>query len=407
MIRRRVHYPLLGLAVGLIGVPVTGQPESPVGVERTLVLSDLSRVPMRLVGIDGGTVRGVVDGRVQIFGPGTWAAVIGQATFSDEGESTSENTIRSMIELTDGQRLAGVLLSGGNGEEFWWEVAGHGILSVPLDAVRALCFDGCPDRWEQTLRDVVVLRNGDRLEGFVAAIGDRIELESAGRVLAFDPASIIRVQLAASAQQVEGAMLWLADGQVVRVGAFGGMEGVRFSIQPDWPGDAQSEAFKLSVRIDEAVALVADAAVWAPLASLGIERQGPVAGRRWASPVIVGEVGPAGLADLRLPGPMFVDVPLPSNARRFACEVELPEDSRLWGDCILIVQSLDRRGGEHELGRVRVHGGSPRGEINVALDGVSTLRLVLDPGPGGPIQDRIILRHGVLLLGRSATVPPE
>jgi hypothetical protein len=80
-----------------------------------------------------------------------------------------------------------------------------------------------------------------------------------------------------------------------------------------------------------------------------------------------------------------------------AFRAELPAASRVWGDCVLIVEEVGEKGlGGRELARVRLSGDTPEAEINVALT-AGVLRVTLDEGAGGPIQDLVVLRGGLVL----------
>jgi hypothetical protein len=69
----------------------------------------------------------------------------------------------------------------------------------------------------------------------------------------------------------------------------------------------------------------------------------------------------------------------------------------VWGDCELIVESV--AGSKiTPLAKARLSGSDPSFEINVPLDGAAKLRMTIDPGPSGPIQDRVVLRRPLVLV---------
>ncbi len=372
---------------------LTTQPAEFTGVERLLLTADLNESPVRFLGLDGGDLAILVADTPITIPAGAWFALYPAAP------AESVAPAAPLLRLTDGQSLLGTPVQSPDPEALAWQVTGLDALLVPLEQVRAVCLLPCEPGVTADVRDIIRTRNGDRLEGFITQIGDGVSIEVGEQILSLDFESVASVLLANPQAPAPGAMFWLADGRIIRAREIGPTKGVRLTLRPDWPGIDHSDANVLSIRLDEPVAILADAARFLPLASCEIIAQAPV-GRRWAPPAEIDAPGPARLADVHLPGPMRIDFALPANAARFAAAVELAPGSRLWGDCELIALALDARGNERELGRIRVRGAAPEARLNVNLSGVRTLRLRLEPGEGGPIQDRIVLRRGVILLDK-------
>ena len=61
---------------------------------------------------------------------------------------------------------------------------------------------------------------------------------------------------------------------------------------------------------------------------------------------------------------------------------------------------IDRTGTAHELLVARLNGASPEADVNIDLAHCAggSLRITIDEGAYGPIQDRVILRRFMLLL---------
>ena len=131
-----------------------------------------------------------------------------------------------------------------------------------------------------------------------------------------------------------------------------------------------------------------------PWASVG---PSPGSTRRWTPPPITGDPARAALfaADIELPGPMTVEWDVPHGARVLAGDAELPPSCRVWGDCTLSV----RAGDGAVLWEQRLSGEKPEATFRLDLpQGLSRLRMIVDPGANGAVQDRVVLRAPVMLV---------
>jgi hypothetical protein len=180
---------------------------------------------------------------------------------------------------------------------------------------------------------------------------------------------------------------------------------------------------QLTVGMSEVVALLPDAARVVPLAALPIESQQGVGGRLYTDPVALrwrgGPAGPltsrATLAspdrlppldapDIELPGPMSVEWSLPAGAVRLAGWAEVPTESRLWAEFALVFEGVSAAGVATPLARESMSGTRPLVEFNIAVPSPAParLRVTLEPGARGPIQDRAVLRRTLVLLNAPA-----
>jgi hypothetical protein len=253
------------------------------------------------------------------------------------------------------------------------------------------------------LGDVVVLTNGDRLEGFVAAIGDRVLMEVEGREVDLPIQRCAVIDLANPPEARSGPYMWLASGSVARLRS----EGDRYLLDAapsGWeadvgpaPAGASGPASESQGALPRARAFCFDAARIGALSAQPL-RSHEAIGRRWTAPPEISQAPDAPLwaAPITLPGPMRAIWALPERAVRFGAVVELREDSRVWGDCEVVVAQR-RAGVDVELARVRLHSAAPQAQIAVSL-GAGDLVISVEPGPSGPIQDRVRLDSALLLL---------
>ena len=106
------------------------------------------------------------------------------------------------------------------------------------------------------------------------------------------------------------------------------------------------------------------------------------------------------LAAIEIPGPMRITWLLPEGSLRLGLEAELPEESRLWGHCNLVVSAaVDGR--ESELARRTLSQDTPTTDLSIEVpDGAESLSIAVEPGRYGPIQDRVVLNRAMLLVAQ-------
>jgi hypothetical protein len=94
---------------------------------------------------------------------------------------------------------------------------------------------------------------------------------------------------------------------------------------------------------------------------------------------------------------MRVEWTLPAGASKLGTIAELPPSARVWGDCEVIVEAVSGARAT-ELARAHLSGATPSAEISGSLSGATKLRVTIDAGPSGPIQDRVVLRRPMILI---------
>ena len=413
-----VSLSVFGLAAALWASPALAQETR--GVARVLVDRKLHEQAVSLTGIDNKTVMySDAAGLVRTETLGEYLAVLSPTPGSGAGAEGGRPAPHpsSILELRDGQRFVGALSSAeqrGSTETVLWEHAALGLMEFKLDEVRSVRLQaGLPTatrRAGDIATDVVMLVNGDRLEGFVDAVGPVVTIDVNGAKRELPAERVQEVMLAgsgaASSEPVRGLVAWLSDGTVV---ACRGLQTTRVGeliLTPRTSGlertergtEAPPPAPTVSLRLDDLWALAVDPAAIVPLASLHLSAQTPGAGRRWSRGIDVIEPRWAalGLADIELPGPMNVEWDLPPGATRFACDAEMPRQMWTWGDCEVVVSVLGPAG-ESELLRKRLNAESPRTRVSLAVAGAKRLRVRVEAGEFGSVQDKVILRRGVIL----------
>lgn len=308
------------------------------------------------------------------------------------------------LRLVDGQILPGSLRPDrpASPDRVRWDSAALGPVSVPLEDVASIVL--LPERDNASAprpssADTVALLNGDRALGFVAAVGPDVVLEADGVTSTIPRARVVSLGLANSPRPPAGSWVWLPDGTAIAVSAIDVAADGAATFSPRL--DTELPAGLAHVESHDLRAVLFDAARLVALSSLS-HAVVPSHDRRWTPPIAFGDRAQATLfaADIDLPGPLAVEWTLPPKAERLSMAVEMPPASRVWGDCEVVV-TLD----DHELARARVNGQAPEAAFNVPLrcDAAARLRVTIEPGASGPIQDRVVLRRAVVLLAATNT----
>jgi hypothetical protein len=279
-------------------------------------------------------------------------------------------------------------------------------------------------------KDVVEFANGDRLTGLVEKVGSEVVVSGTGtgsaspggpaKSTSVAIANVRRMWLANPGAAPGGSMVWLTDGTVVAAKGLTINPGEPLRLG-DWVGAGMPAASEGGVgqgagpggaapyTVEDIAAVAFSPKRLRALADLTIRSQEAAPGRKLVRGVRVSDDAlrsramPAPLAtrDVEIPGPMSVEFALPAGATRVSATIELPEASWTWGDCRVKVESL---GGTGAAGAVlldaHLNSETPAAKLaGVIPAGSSALRISVDAGERGPVQDRVLVRRGLVLLG--------
>jgi hypothetical protein len=389
-----------------------------------LVDRALAQRPVRLVSISADTIEvSDANGHVQTVSRSQVLALIPPLTDLDQPVVDEHQLTQRMpdaerqrpvgrLDLVDGQTLPGVLSSGApsrpgdKGERLVWASKLFGPVSLPLEAVGTVLF--APDRADllhpgpTPLEDTVTLINGDRAEGFVAGVDASVRLEKGGKTSQLPVARVVAIQFANPPKPAQGAWVWLYDGTAAAVSEVSADSAGHVTITGRLAGLAKQP--QASMDANDLRAISFDAGALRPLAGAPLTVSEPhlatgPAPRRWIPPLSVPDNhgAPLGAVDIEIPGPMTVEWTLPHGASRLGTTVEMPPSARVWGDCELIVESLAGPK-TTQIAKVHLCGESPTADLSLAITGASKLRMTIDPGPTGPVEDRVVLRRPVVLV---------
>jgi len=298
------------------------------------------------------------------------------------------------LDLADGQRFPGQALSAARMTDVlvWIQSSWLGRMEVPLDHIRSALFQSSAVVPPQGDADVLLLANGDLIEGFITSLGDPVSLELTDADTAAIDLPLGRVhavRMVTPPQKPTGPRLWLLDGTIVEArqvllsdDGFYRLEGVAFT---------QEDSYRIA--LDGVAALLFDPDALVPFADLTPRRvEGPPTRYVVPAPRALDDHAPLGLSRLEFRGPITVYYVLPAGAMYFAAEAQLPAPSRAWGDCELIIRDDDRT-----VFTARLNAETPTASIGVRLSG-STLTVEVTEGAAGPIHDHVVLFRSLILV---------
>ncbi len=309
-------------------------------------------------------------------------------------------SLQGVLELVDGQRVPGRPVTGATPDDdsVLWTHSVFGPIQLSLETVRTMTL--APDQpapASSGTDDLVLLKNGDRLAGFVEALQPEVVVSGNTGTVSLPVDTVAAVRLLNEQSSPEGMMLWTDDRSVIAV------RSAEYDEDSERLGvllRASTDSEQRYIERSRLVGLSFDAGRVIALSSLPIARQTPI-GRSWGPPIEIGDRSgaPFGAADVRLNGPTEATWELPRGAVRLAGWAALRPEALLWGDCIVTIEALDPRGRPIATSASRLNGESPLAPFNLAIEAGSdiTLRLRVDPGEHGPIQDWVTIHRAIVL----------
>ncbi|MEO1511778.1 MAG: hypothetical protein AAFU70_06885, partial [Planctomycetota bacterium] len=294
-----------------------------------LIGADLSRSPIRLVELTPSEVVWADASDDTAMLPldsalGIVARGVGQSDSSDLGVLRALTFEPSVLTLTDGRRLTGSLSAQADlPEVLRWQHAVLGTVDVPLEQIdrlvlqRATIGGGSTDPLPPSDRsDVVLLRNGDRLEGFVVDLGRDAVIEVDGREVVVPMESVHQLALANPREAWDGPMVWLRDGSVLGASEVL-FDGGLFVLVDEEAELTEAEGLSATIRPENIEAVSFDTRRLVPVSRLVEDAEPSTA-------------GVFGARAIELAGEDSVRVDLPDGATRLVLTAELPLRARAW-----------------------------------------------------------------------------
>lgn len=317
-----------------------------------------------------------------------------------------QNPVR-LITLVDGQTVRGSLMSPKIDEHLAITMmAGtsvHGDAHLPLERILRISDQHPirPDEQPEILDDLVVLRNGDRLAGFIESLGPQVQIALDDSVIDIDFNRIDHLYIANDPEPVPGMYLQFEDEEVLRAMGFRFLNQAPIMVQIDPDSLGLEDTGNTDWRFESETLtsiLIADSSEGiVPLVDLE-SRVEPIGDREWAPlpRILNARASHPAMQSIDIPSPAQIIYALPEGARRFASIFETPLE--IWTDCVVRV-IVEHRGKQSTLFEQRLNHDQSSASINIELPRATTsLVIEVDPGEHGPIQDRVIMHRPRLLV---------
>ena len=379
------------VALGLVASATIAQPE-PIENKFLLIRNDQPIEAINLVQINEQTlVAGDSSGGWRVVNLNNCVGLL------NPDVKIRSRGIRGLLVLASGQRFPGKALSGAasSNDVFVWNHPRFGRIEVPLDRVRTVLLTADTEPTTSGSADLIVLRNGDVVEGFVSTLGDPVtidDMSNEGQQVSTEISldSVASVNIVTPNRKPTGQRIWLNDGTVLDVkNILLGDDGIVRLIRPDMIGG------EYQLPLSSIAAIMFDSTSMTPFASLPpMQVKGPSTRYVVRQPKVLDVSSPLGLARVELHGPLSVSYALPDSESRqlqFVAHAQLPPTAGHWADFELVLRDDDK-----EVFRTRLNYSQPSASINVTLTG-SLLSIQITEGEYGPIQDRVVLHRAMLL----------
>jgi hypothetical protein len=438
----------LALSLALLSPTFAGTPAvPPPGLPRILLDRELRAQRILLLAVDSTSIRFVDNTGLQreepasrysaIFIDAPVSAAQGlpepETSFGDvpgirPWDATSSTPEPGLLTLNDGIRYIGVPvptnIQAANQPEddtVLWQHPQLGLLRFKLDDVRQIQLampslsstsrpaadapaagtSAAGSAAPRQTDDQLLLMNGDVLSGFLESLADPLLFNVAGKTTSIPLDRVASISIPGPAAPAKGPRLWLSDSSIVRLTRLDSPGDLIVAVVPAdaVPVDASLPLRPVEIPLASVAAIAFDAASIIPLSSIELD---PSNAPDAISPPSASDPGalPLGIGDLEWNSPGLWSWTLPAGATRFAATILMPPGSWEWGSCTVAVEILppgaapDPKPAASQILNWR----TPTIDINLPIPASAQgHRLVfrIEPGPSGPVQDRIVLQRPV------------
>lgn len=301
-----------------------------------------------------------------------------------------------LLVLTDGQRLPGRARPGSTDGEgvFTWQHPWFESLRIPTQRIAWARLAAGATEPPAADADVVLLTNGDRLEGLIESFGEEITLDRRGALATVPLARVSSLRLLNPRREPapDTPRLWLRNDTVVDVEGLRLAEDgyLRFMLSLTNPATDEK-----NYRLAFVAGILFQSGALTPLGSMSPhDVEGPRSRYLVPPPQTLNAPAALDLKGVEFNGPMLARYTLPAGSMRFVAVARLREDAGAWADCEVVV-----RDDEREVFRARLNAASRSVAVNAALRGAE-LTIEVTEGAHGPIQDQVVFEQPMIIRGR-------
>jgi hypothetical protein len=319
----------------------------------------------------------------------------GVAALLVDGRTAAVREMPGTLLLADGQRIHGELSTKGGSAV--WKSVWLPDRTITAEGVRAIVLEGDVPA-AATDADVVLLRNGDRVDGIVTAVaatGATVERTGSKDAVQLPWDRIRAISFVAPAAPASGVRVWMADGSVIDSARASWMNTDFLRLGGSGPGDPPvtlPRNFVLGVRGMPGSVV--------PLGSIGCTASdaSDAAGMRYANRPPLAEAGEWALdaAPLTVEGPVLLRYAGVPNGGRLVARVERPERVRSVGATELVLRAAGK-----ELARQRFDATNARANWCITLP-PGPFELELLAADGDPAGDLVVLEQALVIPAAAA-----
>lgn len=352
--------------------------------------------PIEILTNRGVWVRGMADDQGILRGAGgvdltasalAWIPIV--------NESVVARPPFSVLRVNDGQVIVGSFggfHEGVSGSVIRWKHPGLALVDLPVDKAAIIQLQPMETAPRAVDADEIVMRNGDRVKGFVESFADPMTIESLGVRRDISVDRIAGIALVSTAPAGGAVRVWLAEGSVIDgTSLYGGPSGSfvlsGLTIALGRP--------TIALLADEVLCVAQFPKRIMPLSSLKPRVIPPtreaLPRAEYPAPKIVRDDAPLGASTIEIRGPEGLVYEIPQGFSVLNAQVEIPAALRVWADCELIVRQNGR-----ELARHPLCAATPRAHLMAVIQ-EGPLEIEIEEAGGGPISDTVILRRAILI----------
>lgn len=299
------------------------------------------------------------------------------------------------MHLSDGQVLVGGFagfIDREGRDTVRWKHPALGLIDVPVDRVAWMQFDSSSQDTRGGDADTVVLRNGDRIEGFIDSWDSPLTIDVKGQRQEVELNRVAAIWLVSKATVRHDVRVWTADGSVLDGDTIDGVPGAAFVLSGV---DLAVGGASLTLLAEDVLAIERHPNRLLPLAKLtalvGPSRAAGLPRAAVSTPKRLRESAPLGAATISIRGPQRQVYEVPQGFTIFCADVSIPASMAPWTDCTLVV-----RQGDTELARMPLSREVPHRTLRVPIN-AGLLEFDLEEGAGGPVGDTVLLERGLFV----------
>ena len=312
-----------------------------------------------------------------------------------DGVGAVERRPFSFTKLSDGQVI--IATFGGfhlepSGTVARWKHPGMGTMDISVDRTSFIQLQPMEQPPVAANFDEIVLRNGDRLNGFIESFAEPIIIENTGNKRQVPLERVAGIALVSAQPKVAAVRVWLSDGSIIDGTSITGGFGGGFVLQGMSLGMSRSSQ---PIVTDEVRCVSQSSKRMVPLSQFKPKVLPPISPSlprsEYPMPIVSTTEAPLGASAIEIRGPERLVYEIPKGFSVFSAEVQIPPAVLDWADCKFVI----RQNGQ-EIARYSLNAKNPKARIGVTVQ-PGPLEIEIEEAAGGPVGDTVILQRAILI----------